>query len=345
MAGGTLTRSITFSLACVACGAASLPSSWRGITEVAPAPMVPLTAPTQKMHADKGAAPANYPASFGADVSPDGSIAFPDSTTGKIEGNDVYVAGSVVASLTEAGEVSGTGLHQKYKFNDKGELLDGEGRGVRISPEGGVRGIGGRWRYKDVVAWTSESGKWDYTGWRALTVVSLLLVESMAPEAIRSGDAPAEVAALLPLTPPPIALRGEKGSAPAPYPTTFAATIKSDGTVAFPDATSGKIKGASIYVGGSPMATLNEQGEVSGPGLKHKYKFNDKGELLDPEGHGVRLLRDGGVRGVGGRWRYKDVMVWSPVEVDKQRWDHTGWRGVLIVSLVVIENMLPDALR
>jgi hypothetical protein len=327
-------------------GAVSLPSSWKGIAEVAPAPMTPLESPKQRMRGDKGSAPASYPASFGAVVSPDGTIAFPDNTSGKIEGNDVYVAGSVVASVSDAGDVSGSGLHQKYKFNDKGELLDPEGRGVRISPEGGVRGLGGKWRYKDVVAWTPESGKWDYSGWRALTVVSLLLVESMAPEAIRSGaPEPAEATPMLPLSAPPIALRGEKGSAPAPYPSMFAATIKPDGSVAFPDNTSGRIKGASIYVGGSPVATLTEQGEVSGPGLKHKYKFNEKGDLLDPEGHGVRVLPEGGVRGIGGKWRYKDVMVWSPVEADKQRWDHTGWRSVAIVSLVVIENMLPDALR
>jgi hypothetical protein len=341
----TIARLSLFFVMTFGCGGGvSLPSPWKGISEVAPAPMTPLEAPKQKMRGDKGGAPASYPANFGAVVSPDGTIAFPDNTSGKIEGNDVYVAGSVAASVNEAGDVSGSGLHQKYKFNDKGELLDGEGRGVRISPEGGVRGLGGKWRYMDVVAWTPESGKWDYSGWRALTVVSLLLVESMAPEAIRSGEAPSD-ATPTSLTPPPIALRGDKGNAPAAYPPTFAATIKPDGTILFPDKTSGKIKGASIYAGRSPVATLNEQGEVSGPGLKYKYKFNDKGELLDPEGHGVRVLPEGGVRGIGGKWHYKEVMVWSPVEPDKQRWDYSGWHSVAIVSLIVIENLLPDALR
>src|SRR5215470_5928226 len=90
-----------------ACGG-SVPAlgSWKGITDVAPAPMVPLTAPNQKMKGDKGPAPVNYPASFGAVVSPDGSIAFPDNTAGKIEGGNVYVAGSVVATINDAGDVS-----------------------------------------------------------------------------------------------------------------------------------------------------------------------------------------------------------------------------------------------
>ena len=95
----------------------------------------------------------------------------------------------------------------------------------------------------------------------------------------------------------------------------------------------------------SAVATLSEQGELKGPGLKHTYKFNDKGELLDSDGHGVRVLADGGVRGIGGKWRYKEVMVWAPAHPDEARWDHSGWRAVAIVSLVVIENMLPDALR
>ena len=321
--------------------------SWKGIAEVAPAPMVPLSSPKQKMRGEKGNAPATYPPGFGAVVSPDGTIAFPDNTAGKIEGNDISVAGSVVATITEAGEVSGSGLHQKYKFSESGELLDSEGHGVRVSPEGGVRGIGGKWRYKEVMNWTPESGKWDYSGWRALTVISLLLVESMTPEAIRSGSGSDSVASspMLPLTAPPVAIRGDRGPAQAPYPATYGASIKPDGTIGFPDNTSGKIKGASIYVSGSAVATLTESGEVSGSGLKHKYKFNEKGELLDGEGHGVRVAPHGGVRGIGGKWRYRDVMVWAAVDADKQRWDYSGWRAVAIVSLIVIENMVPEALR
>jgi hypothetical protein len=138
---------------------------------------------------------------------------------------------------------------------------------------------------------------------------------------------------------------GDRGPAQAPYPATYGASIKPDGTIGFPDNTSGKIKGSSIYVSGAAVATLTEGGEVSGSGLKHKYKFNDKGELLDEAGHGVRVAPQGGVRGIGGKWRYRDVMVWAAVDADKQRWDYSGWRAVTIVSLIVVENMVPDAIR
>ena len=345
-----LSRWFVLVLACAVCVscAGAMPSyaPWKGIADVAPEPMTPLAVPMQRMRGEKGSAPLNYPPDFAASVSPDGTIAFPDNTVGKIEGNEIHAAGAVVATLSPSGEVAGSGLSKKYQFNENGELLDADGHGVRMSPEGGVRGIGGKWKFKDVMTWAPEGEKWNYSGWRALTIISLIMVENLTPEALHEssgGSAPvAASSGVLPLTGPTQAIRGEKGNAPATYPASFGATIKADGSVAFPDNTAGKIKKDGVYAGGSPLATVSETGEVSGSALKHKYKFGDRGELVDAEGHGVRVSPDGSVRGLGGKWRYKTVMVWS---ADGGKWDYSGWHAVAIVSLIVIENMVPDAIR
>ena len=333
-------------LLCVSCGdGLPLPkyAPWKSLADLAPAPPTPLAPPSMRMRGDKGPAPANYPASFGATVTPDGVIAFPDNTSGKIEGANILIGGAIVATASDTGEVAGPGLQQRYKWNDKAELVDAEGHGVRMSPEGGVRGLGGKWTFKDAMVWSTDGGKWDHTGWRALTIVSLIVIEKLAPEAMRGAPETVSVSSqMLPLVPPGAALRGEKGTAPAAYPVTFGAQIKPDGTVLFPDNTAGKIKGANVSAGGSPVVTLSESGEVTGSGLKKKYTFTEKGELVDAEGHGIRLTSNGTVRAIGGKWRNKDLMVWT---ADGQKWDFTGWRAVAMVSLVVIENLIPEALK
>ncbi len=161
-------------------------------------------------------------------------------------------------------------------------------------------------------------------------------------------------APMLPLVAPNDVLKGDKGPAGAAYPASFAATIKADGTVVFPEGAPGKVKGASIVVGGSPVVTLSEAGEVSGNGLKRRYRFAPDGDLLDAEGRGLRLAPDGGVRAIGGPYHYKDVMVWaapSTTPYDKPKageaaatWDRAAWRTVAIVSLLMVENLLPEAL-
>ncbi len=161
---------------------------------------------------------------------------------------------------------------------------------------------------------------------------------------------------MLPLVSPGETLRGDKGPASAPYPASFGATIKADGTVIFPEGAPGKVRGASIVVGGSPVVTLSADGEVSGNGLKHRYRFAPDGDLLDANGRGLRLAPDGGVRAIGGPYHYKDVMVWAgavttSTPYDKPKgeaaapsWDRTSWRTVAIVSLLMVENLLPEAL-
>jgi hypothetical protein len=199
-------------------------------------------------------------------------------------------------------------------------------------------------------------------------VSRVVLISSLAACAelgeIRMGKMPwdhpsiAEVAPkapMLPLVAPSDVLKGDKGPAGAPYPATFTATIKADGTVVFPEGAPGKLRGTSIVVGGGPVATLSADGEVSGNGLKRKYRFAPDGDLLDAEGHGLRLSPDGGVRAIGGPYHYKDVMVWATptaTPYDKPKpageaaptWDRASWRAVLIVSLLMVENLLPEAL-
>ena len=162
-------------------------------------------------------------------------------------------------------------------------------------------------------------------------------------------------APMLPLVAPTDVLKGDKGPASAAYPPSFTATIKADGTVVFPEGAPGKVKGASIVVSGSPVVTLSSDGEVSGNGLKRKYKFAPDGDLLDADGRGLRLSPDGGVRAIGGPYHYKDVMVWAgptSTPYDKPKaatetaatWDRAAWRTVAIVSLLMVENLLPEAL-
>jgi len=146
----------------------------------------------------------------------------------------------------------------------------------------------------------------------------------------------------VPLVVPDQTMRAGKGDADAPYPRDFAVTVRSDGTILFPQHTIGHVRGSSLLVGGDTVLTVKSDGEVEGTALKRRYRFDDSGALLDDRGHGVRLAPDGGVRGVGGEWSYRDVLSWTPD--GSGAWDHHGWRTLAVVTLVLVENMLPRAI-
>jgi hypothetical protein len=146
-----------------------------------------------------------------------------------------------------------------------------------------------------------------------------------------------------PLATPSSAMKGAKGNADAPYPADFGATVKSDGTIVFPQGTLGHVKGSNMTVGNATVLTVDSDGSVKGVALKHQYKFDSQGALLDDDGHGVRIAPDGKVRGVGGEWNYAATFAWSPEGGGE--WNRRAWRTLAIVALVVLENMLPQALR
>jgi len=149
-----------------------------------------------------------------------------------------------------------------------------------------------------------------------------------------------------PLTPvplPTVTMKGAKGAAEAAYPADFAATVKADGTILFPQHTTGRIKGASLQVDGEPVVTVSADGTLKGIALKHHYAFTDDGALLADDGRGVRIGSDGAVRTVGGPWKYQSVFVWQTE--GGEPWDKSAWRTLEIVALVVLENMMPTAIR
>lgn len=148
---------------------------------------------------------------------------------------------------------------------------------------------------------------------------------------------------VVPLASPSHTMKAQRGSAQAPYPNDFAATVKPDGTVVFPQNTIGKVKGPSVFVDGAPVLTVGTDGSVKGPGLKRPYRFAANGDLVDDAGHGVRITSGGTVRGIGGAWRQQDVLAWT-VD-DGTPWDKAAWRTLELVALVMIENMLPKAIR
>jgi hypothetical protein len=146
---------------------------------------------------------------------------------------------------------------------------------------------------------------------------------------------------MLPLSAPTTPMRGERGRASVKYPASFAVGIRPNGTISFPQDTTGRLDGANVLAGSAPLVSVNDAGEVHGAGLRRTYAFNEKGELVDPDGHGVRVTPEGKVRALGGSIRYADVMVWLP-EARGERWDYSGWRTISILSLVVLENLLPE---
>lgn len=144
-------------------------------------------APRRAMEAKRGSARAVYPRAYRVSIRPDGQIVFPDGGPGKIQGDAVYVGTSVVARVRPSGDVSGSGLRGTYRFNDRGELIDDAGDGVRILSSGAVVATRGRYRGKEIMAWTSEGedeAAWDRAAWRTLAVLSLLVIDNLAPQLI-----------------------------------------------------------------------------------------------------------------------------------------------------------------
>ncbi len=165
---------------------------WQGIADVAPAaPMVPLAAPNTPLRAERGRAALAYPASFAIAIRPDGAVTFPKDTVGQVRGASVFVDSTALATLDDAGVVSGGGLKRKYTFNEKGDLVDDLGRGVRVGPDGHVRALGRSVRYQNVLVWRPETRgeRWDYVGWRTLSILSLLLLENTLPETVGLTEA------------------------------------------------------------------------------------------------------------------------------------------------------------
>jgi hypothetical protein len=160
------------------------------IGKVAPEPLTPLPMPTQTMKGGRGAADATYPADFAATVKADGTIVFPEHTTGKIQGANLLAGGEVVLTVNADGSLKGAALKHHYAFTDDGALLADDGRGVRIDPDGSVRTVGGPWKYQSVFLWTPDGGgTWDKGAWRTLEIVALVVIENMLPSAIPHGDA------------------------------------------------------------------------------------------------------------------------------------------------------------
>jgi hypothetical protein len=184
IANGRVSFGAAVSIACAACVALQ-PS----IAKLSPQPLTPIATPTWTMKAARGDADAPYPADFAATVKGDGTIAFPEHVTAHVKGSSIMVDGDVVLTVGDDGAVKGVGLKHKYQFDADGALLDDQGRGVSILPDGRVRAVGGPWRYPSVVVWTTDGGgEWDKSAWRTLEIVSLVLVENMIPSAIRSPD-------------------------------------------------------------------------------------------------------------------------------------------------------------
>jgi len=181
-------------------------STSKPLTETAPEPNTPLSVPTETMTGTKGPASATYPNDYGVTVKSDGSIVFPQHTMGRLKGGTLLVGGDTVLTVSPSGVVKGSALKHTYHFTDTGDLVDDTGAGVRISPEGGVRAMGGSWRHQDVMTFTQDGpGRWDTHAWRTLEIVALVVIENMLPEALRdtpSGDAGAAKSKGLYIPPP-----------------------------------------------------------------------------------------------------------------------------------------------
>jgi len=181
-------------------------STSKPLTETAPEPNTPLSVPTETMTGTKGPASATYPNDYCVTVKSDGSIVFPQHTTGRIKGSALLVGNDTVLTISPSGVVKGAALKHTYHFTDTGDLVDDTGAGVRISPEGGVRAMGGSWHYQDVMTFSPEGpGRWDTHAWRTLEIVALVVIENMLPQALRdtsSGDAGAAKSKGLYIPPP-----------------------------------------------------------------------------------------------------------------------------------------------
>jgi hypothetical protein len=180
------------SLAMSACDTLQNAIQPAALAKTAPEPLTPVALPTQVMKGGRGAADAAYPADFAATVKPDGTILFPEHTTGKIQGANLLVGGEAVLTINADGSLKGAALKHHYAFTDDGALLAEDGRGVRIDPDGNVRTVGGAWKYQSVFLWTPDGGAtWDKSAWRTLEIVALVVIENMLPSAIPHGAADA----------------------------------------------------------------------------------------------------------------------------------------------------------
>jgi hypothetical protein len=177
---------LLLSFAVASCAELEGAISGKPLTETAPEPNTPLSVPTETMTGAKGPASATYPNDYGVTVKSDGSIVFPQHTMGRIKGGTLLVGNDTVLTVSPSGVVKGSALKHTYHFTDAGELVDDSGAGVRISPEGGVRAMGGSWHYQDVMTFTPDgAGRWDQHAWRTLEIVALVVIENMLPEALR----------------------------------------------------------------------------------------------------------------------------------------------------------------
>lgn len=179
-----------------------------------------------------------------------------------------------------------------------------------------------------------------------LGLAAALLVAFCACASLQNAISPPSLAKsspepVTPLALPAVAMKGARGDADAQYPADYGATVKPDGTILFPQHTQGHVTGSTITVGHDTVLTVADDGTLKGVALKHHYHFEDDGSLVDEQGHGVRIDADGAVHAVGGAWRYKSVLAWTP---DGAAWDHHAWRTLEVVALIVVENMLPAAL-
>jgi hypothetical protein len=176
-------------IALIACASLQNAISPPGIAKAAPESATPLAAPSVAMKGGRGEADIAYPADFGATVKPDGSIVFPQHTTGRVQGASLLVGGETVITVADDGSIQGVALKHRYRFDDDGALLDDQGHGIKIAPDGGVRAVGGERRYQTVFAWTPDGGAaWDKKAWHTLAIVSLVVIENMLPSALRTGD-------------------------------------------------------------------------------------------------------------------------------------------------------------
>jgi hypothetical protein len=181
---------LSFSLA--SCAELQDVVSAKPLTDTAPEPNTPLSVPTETMTGTKGPASATYPNDYGVTVKSDGSIVFPQHTMGRVKGGTLLVGNDTVLTVSPSGVVKGAALKHTYHFTDTGELVDDSGAGVRISPDGGIRAMGGSWRHQEVMTFTPEGpGRWDQHAWRTLEVVALVVIENMLPQALHDSESSA----------------------------------------------------------------------------------------------------------------------------------------------------------
>jgi hypothetical protein len=156
----------------------------------------------------------------------------------------------------------------------------------------------------------------------------------------KSADTIVEVAprrAVVPLVLPQRALRGKRASG-SPLPN-VSVVLRPDGTLVLPDGGPGRVKSDDVLADSSVLLSVTTRGEVAGPALKRKYRFERDGDLSDADGRGVRVEPSGVVRSLR---TDKILLRWD--DDGKTRWDWAAWRTVAILSVLVTENVAPQAL-